>query len=468
MDKIDAMKESKGESIRRRRRRKAKEKRKGPVICLFLERSICLIKPYQDDYRSEISEALTVPKGKLLMGSAFVNLGSKIYLFGGFHSKGVVVDVHAFDTEHPNLGFQSVASLHAPKEAPCVFVADAMIYALSSPVDTKKRFSLKGKGFDLDATGCFERYHPISDTWQVLPDPPILLGIESAVTIVCRRVFIAPCCVVFNLDSLEWDPILPPSLALRFPFGSLYDEAQNSLYYLRGEQAFELGEFDQPQRFNYGEPLKVAKRGPLPSPLPVNDQLTLLNAPCFDPPMEHIVAPPQDLLDPDIFFNTDSFQPWKHLFHMGGRFFCFVVTAQITDSDFHTIWEPHSRGVWIKFFEEVEVPSQGFQFRTLASFCYEINSKFDNHANWIRCCVLGSVPQSWIKDPPGNKVQESKLMRHKGSKVLQKEDPIENGNLLKLLAVREEEIRRLAAELKRKDEALKANEVLLAEIKGTA
>lgn len=411
---------------------------------------------------------------------AAVTFGSKVYFLGGrlevprgssADTERLFCQVRVFDTRHPDQGLLSVAPMHAPKETPCVFVADGFLYALGS---TLKSFGNILPGFK--GSGVFERYDPISDQWQVLPDPPTPTvcwednNFLDKATVVGRQVFIGSSIyLVFNLDSNKWDSFPPSDIAARFPYGSLFVGETNSLYQLTSLYALKLGVQFLGDHHSK-EPLTAVKRGPLAT---IKDS-HLLRDPCLDPGKEQVMAQSIDL-DEDKRFTRISYCPWRDLFHVGGRFFCYIVTSPLVDEDdLDHYYEPYSRGVLIKFFEEVEAPTNKndnpkTKFRPLASFCYKIKTNFDSRYLFARCSVLGTVPDSWINAPP-QKRQEPQLKNKKEvrgrSLVMEKErhdHKDENSDdLKKRLAAREEEVTRLAAELARKNELLKVYEALLA------
>lgn len=105
-------------------------------------------------------------------------------------------------------------------------------------------------------------------------------------------------------------------------------------------------------------------------------------------------------LDDNTFFTYSNYNPWKDLLHMGCRFFWYVVTSQLAGYHDLTRLEPKSRGVWIKFLDEVPAQTHNgnkAKFRSLASFCYKIDTNFHNLSCFIRCSALETVPDSWIK-----------------------------------------------------------------------
>ncbi|KAK9734375.1 hypothetical protein RND81_04G135800 [Saponaria officinalis] len=361
-----------------------------------------------------------------------------------------------------------------------------MIYTLGAALHT------------FNAPGCFERYDPTSDLWQILSDPPLpsshWLGSNfvDRATVVGRRVFISSLKpIIFNLDTLEWDPLPSQQLALRFPFGSIFVNHTACLYYLRGPGSCKPGSL-RPSTGSLCDPLQAVKRGPLTTTATDN---SFFMDPSLLPGNQQLLADASDL-DDNIFFTESAYFPSRDLFHMGGRFFCYLVTAPLFDNGDDTIRQPNSRGVWIKFFEEVPThthncirDNNNTKFQPLASFCYKIDTNFSHLSSFIRCSVLGTVPDSWI-NAPLEKRQESKLKHinevfHQVDTITQHQslvmktkrhgykaeqwrcelvDNTQNREmqvLKNILAVREEENSRLADELARKTELLKSYEALL-------
>ncbi|XP_074273224.1 uncharacterized protein LOC141596863 [Silene latifolia] len=474
------------------------ETKNGPTIFMFVDHGKCrkmsysayIIEPANDMIdqvihideegficdSEPISPAFTFKeRNSILPHSGSVNLGSKIYFLGGrfdnprFSSadeERLIYQAQVFDTDHPKLGMQSLPPMHSPKMTPCVFVADGMIYALGSLVFSLLKNSAVHRLMKFVpsgiTTGLFERYDPSSNSWLVLPDPPLPIiewkdaNFVDCATVVDRRVFISSSVnlLVFNLDDLRWeDPIPHSELSVRFPYGLLFVKEYNSLYQLTGSGAWKLGTPYVPDVSFSEHPLKVIKRGPFATPL----DISLLKYPCLDSGKEQVMAHSIDL-DENMLFATPTYSIWRDLFHMGGRFFCYIVADELK-VDRARSYEPYSRAVLIKFFEEVPAPTDNnidkTEFRTLASFCYKINTNFYNPSSFIRCSVIGSVPDSWINAPPQKQRQESEP-KH-GNKepdqslVMKKEEPENKSEyidyLKKCLAAREEQVSRLQAEL---------------------
>ncbi|KAL6574362.1 hypothetical protein OROHE_001266 [Orobanche hederae] len=409
----------------------------GLTICLFLEHgcpemshSIYMIRPSLDSSEEylidsqgfmvaeseSISPVLTFQKrGKdsFITESAMFHLGSRIYFFGGriysefpeldiSYTDEFKVAVRVLDTDHPEQGLRPVASMYAPKQTPCVFAApDGMIYALGSALGKTEKIIPGCKG-----TGCFERYDPNSDKWEVLPDPPLPLLEQvdatwcDCATVVDHYVFIGnpSVLVIFNLDTQEWDPLPPLRLAEHYPYGSLY--VDGSLYYLRGQGIWKPGtilDLQSEKCPRHGRlTIELVKRGPLRIP---NEEgpSRLLTSQCLRPENAQVMATKGEL-DEGTFFTDHNFRPWREVFHLGGHFFCYVVTAQIFHENDFTIYEPYCRGIWIKVFEEVRAENdiKKTEFRPLASFCYKIRTPFRNDADFVRCCAFGNIPD-WVR-----------------------------------------------------------------------
>ncbi|RAL41201.1 hypothetical protein DM860_017750 [Cuscuta australis] len=455
-------------------------------------------------------------KNRFLPYSASANLGSKIYFFGGNlgrvqglssdEEKRLAHQVQVFDTDDPEQGMRFVAPLNGPKQSPCVFVADGMIYALGTTL-----LDCEGTLPGCKGTGFFERYDPSSDHWEVLPDPPLPyykwkgLELMGHATVVGRRVFIGGYLdLVFNLDTQDWDPRPPPELAALFCFGSLFVRDTASLYHLCGPNVWKPGTAYVFECYD-GDSIQVIKRGPLTTNTATKggDCDSSLLKDCSRASVKEQVMAEETELDENKFFTEFTFFPWRDIFHMGGRFFCYIVTAELVNRCDFTHEEPNSRGLWIKFFEEVPLHTENrnggncdkTRFRSLASFCYKIDTNFRSRSRHIRVSVLGTVPDSWINMPLKEK-QETKLKHKIGKKSkvfdsqigtsmqdrsllmkiegegykaeqscpeLKKTENTLNGdyNLKKLLTVLEEENSRLASELARKNELLKAYEMML-------
>ncbi|KAL6567967.1 hypothetical protein OROGR_001635 [Orobanche gracilis] len=468
------------------------ESEKGIKICLYVEHncpemnsSIYMIEPPVDlaEYEEKeidsdgfvvdtISPIIAVKDDEVdrfTTGSAMFKLGSRIYFSGGgyipdhlfgrvdnfpeipYESKLIV---RFLDTDHPEYPkLFTAASLNAPKLTPCVFSAHGRIYVLGSvPHDSPTPST---------CSNLFERYDPTEDKWELLPDPPSAFRVDCSTWFDCATVFEdsyvfvgnSTMVVIFNLDTLKWMFFReqPPRYEMRFPCGSLY--VDGSLYYLRGRDAWKVGmEFD-PERWgkdNLTWQVNLFKKGPLD-----RHDIKFLNGQCVLPKEEHLIATIKEL-EPD-HQDTLFTDRWREIFHLGGRFFCYVVTAWLDNC--HANSQPNGRGVWIKVFEDVP----GCHFRTLASFSYRIRTDFRSDDYFIRCCAFGSVPDSWAKTPMKNKhvvTKERKVLKfeqshhqHGGGGKGQR-----NCNLEKSVAAPEEEIIRLKAELAKKDELLKAYE----------
>ncbi|KAK1363220.1 hypothetical protein POM88_038781 [Heracleum sosnowskyi] len=417
--------------------------------------------------------------------SGMFRFGSRFYFFGGrgdaYLYKGtpkLSLGVQVLDLDNLNLGFRSVASLNAPKQTPCVFCVNGLVYALGSHV---RGCNLEGSG----RSGIFEKYDPGKDCWEVLPDPPKPFGevldinwCDCATVVRDRYVYVGnhvqELYLVFDLDVEQWTSL--PRSSQFFPYGSVC--VDDSLYYLTGIGSWKLGtQFD-----NYvfdedddddeeEEEVRLVKRSPLAC---VDDPFRLLKSICLKPENEQVISTFTDL-EHDTWFSPYNYSQWRDIFHLGGRFFCYVVTAHLVDLDYKKVHQPYCRGVWIKVFEEM-VPDRNSttkqpHFRNLASFSYKIRTPFHNNASFIRCSAFGSVPDSWVKAPlikkkvaakerEAFKAEQSQHAHGGGSEGLT------NGYLLKMLTAREEENWRLRDELARKDALLKDYESFLAKCKG--
>lgn len=132
----------------------------------------------------------------------------------------------------------------------------------------------------------------------------------------------------------------------------------------------------------------------------------------MNPEYVQVIASAKELDSGTLFTHQHRFQ-WRELFHLGGPFFCYLVTAPLCDylTDY-----PTDRGLFVKVFEEV-VPansstSKEAQFRTLASFsCRISHTHFGSDAFFLRCCAFGSVPNSWVKAPLKEKQVVTKLTK---------------------------------------------------------
>lgn len=383
-----------------------------------------------------ISPVITIDNDdQLLKHCAMVRLGSRIYFFGGIsniqdycvHAEGIEpppppfsdelkLSVRFVDVDHLELGLCRAASLNAPKEVPCVFSARGMIYALGSSRNVCNSVFTLDDGSSV-CSGIFERYDPVDDKWQLLPDPPLPFGkitkhavtwCDSATLIGDRYVFMGntdvEVFVLFDLDTQDWSLLPAAYFQYHFPYGSLC--VDNSLYYLIGYDSYKFGtQFDTTfDRLDQEEArrdedcdddfnLQIVKRGPL---LVEDDPSKLFDNLCLRPGYKQLMT----RLDQVTFLLDMNNSEWRDIFHLGGRFFCYVVTAQLYSVKDLTRSQPYCRGVWIDVLEEVELPaSKSTHFRTLASFSYRIRTPFENAGLYIRCCAFGSVPDSWVKEP---------------------------------------------------------------------
>ncbi|KAL6504775.1 hypothetical protein OROHE_023533 [Orobanche hederae] len=462
-------------------------KREGIKICLFVEHScleldnsLYIIEPPTDvaDYEEKeldsdglmidpiISPVLTVVDKLLLESCAMVRLGWRIYFFGGECSfncdKQLPLSVYYFDINHPELGLRPAASLNAPKETPCVFSAHGMIYALGSFLPGCDSNSLIA-----GSSGIFEKYDPIADKWYVLPDPPLPFGkmpdavwCDTATLLRDRYVlvgnFLTQLNFIFDLNTHKWVSSLPESsLSSCFPYGSLC--VHDALYYLTGfgtwkhgtdyqANANRLDQIEEEEDF-----VQIVKRGPLF----LDDPSRLLHSPCFSPENRQVMTRLDDI---PLLLELDACE-WRELFHLGGRFFCSVLTAPLISTFYPIHHQPYCRGVWIYVFEEVELPaSKSTHFRTLASFSFRIRTPFKNTGLFIRCCAFGSIPDSWVKEP----LKKKQVARERETV---KEEQIQHahGSGSKGQGALADEIARLKAELAEKNALLKTIESLLSE-----
>ncbi|WOG95094.1 hypothetical protein DCAR_0314396 [Daucus carota subsp. sativus] len=416
-------------------------------------------------------------------------LGSRFYFLGGraetslyyvYSNTTPVSDelklrVQVFDIDYPELGLRNVASLKAPKETPCVFSVKGLVYVLGS--------HLRGCNLTGGTSGIFERYDPFEDCWEVLPDPPKPFGeagdatwCDSATVVRDKYVYVGnnnhDLYLVFDLDVQRWTSFPPSSpFSTRFRYGSLY--VDGSLYYLTGIGTWKVGtEFDT-KIIDYNaedNEVRLVKTRPPPS---VDDPFKLLKSISLKPENEQVMCTFMDL-EHNTWFSGLDFGQWRDIFHLGGRFFCYVVTCQLIDVDNKKLDQPYCRGVWIKVFEEM-VPDRNSatkqpHFRNLASFSYRIRTPFENSTSFIRCSAFGSVPDSWVKAP-----LKKKEVAAKDRGDLKTEQSHEHGggieglthdDLQKILAAREEEICRLKSELAMKAVLLKDYESFLAKSKG--
>lgn len=235
----------------------------GIKICLLVEQGISLVyhsiyifelPPADDPERlmiDPISPLLQLEKGEgLLSGSAMIRLGSCIYFFGGCvnplgsshiemrigQHKRKMKRVRFLDTDHLELGLQSAASLNAPKNAPCVFSVEGLIYALDSPCCENDIENLS-----------FERYDPATNKWETLPSPSLqkycfslssVNWCDCATVILDRYVFLGThdpdTLLVFDISTKHWVCCSPSSsnFLTNFPFGSLF--VNESFYQLKG------------------------------------------------------------------------------------------------------------------------------------------------------------------------------------------------------------------------------------------
>uniref|UniRef100_A0A803MSD3 Uncharacterized protein n=1 Tax=Chenopodium quinoa TaxID=63459 RepID=A0A803MSD3_CHEQI len=386
----------------------------------------------------ELSPLVVFPQRKFLYQTEFVNLGSKVYIFGGVRSDKLddhlYRAVHVLDMYNPKHGLRRVASLNASKECLCVFVADGMIYTLGKA----ERKEASGK------SGCFERYIPRIDRWEVLPDPPrvdlFTADWTGRVTVVGREVFIGSnwMYAIFNLDTLEWAEPPSASLADCFPYGALY--VDGFLYHLRGGDLWKRpGPVWDPHYVPSA--LQIVRRGPFPKHDGFgSSSKDIPKSASLQPGKAQVMSTAAELAGEDnTFFTHKNFDPWRLLLHLG------ALTSAIL-----------------------------------------IHTPFRNFAHCIRSCVLGDVPESWNRVVP-NKKQESSRRTKKNElfhmaatqqgnrlqvdKDASKESKTKNnvrvgdveevGNLKKVLAAQEEELSRLYSELAKKDALLKTYEVEL-------
>lgn len=453
--------------------------------CPEMDQSIYMIEPPADlaEYEKEIdsegfmsesiSPLISLKKGDkdcFLTGSAMFRLNSRIYFFGGGYISSIgdyvygipaesKLTVRVYDMDCPDKGLFCVAPLNAPKITPCVFSFDGKIYVLGSANEAEGA-----------STGTFfERYDPAADEWELFPDPPLpfarllnSIWFDCATMVRDRYVFVGNSfmSMVFYLDTLKWESLMHSPYLYFFPYGSVC--VDGSLYYLRGLRSWKV---ETDNDCDIWDPvvvdkieLELVKRGPLAD---VNDPFKVLEqSRCLEFRQEQVIATDKEL-DDDTLLSHISPCPWREIFHLGDRFFCYVVTGQLVYGNKHMVDQPYCRGVWIKVFEEVPPNStHKAYFRTLASFCYRIRTDFPNEGYFIRCCAFGSVPQSWVDAP-----LKKKLVVTKESKVLKAEQSQhEHGggskglNLEKSLSAIEEENIRLKDELARMAELLKAYE----------
>lgn len=463
------------------------KKSEGIKICLLVEplsvemsHSIYMIElPADDEVQVDsegfmINDAIyptisvnehTPEQGGLISGCAMIKLGSRIYFFGGGGFFDLELDlippdhipldkrlsVRFLDTDHLERGFQSAASLNFPKDVPCVFSANNLIYALASPCTTG------------NPDPSFERYDPESDQWELLPKPPIKTSWTSsqseinwcdcATVVNDRYVFLgnvyANTNFVFDISTSKWLPIHSTSLC--FPFGSLY--VDGSLYHLKGHGSHKFGTRHRKDNdYTSREELKLVKTGPLSvSP----------NSFSFPVRHGHVMATRKEL-DQGFSFPDDTTQ-WRQIFHLGGRFFCYVVTALLLSYPF----QDEYHGVHIKVFEEVvprlnSTPKEA-PFRILASFSYRIHTPQYVAGPFFRCCAFGSVPHSWVEAPLRKKVitketkateadEQSQHEHGGGSKGQSASNPV------KMVEVPEAEFSRLKSQLAEMEKRLKAYE----------
>ncbi|KAL5703323.1 hypothetical protein ACHQM5_028426 [Ranunculus cassubicifolius] len=414
-----------------------------------------------------VSPLLLFPESKFLNRTEFINVGSKVFFFGGFSSGHIVYTdknyatllkaVHVLDMEKPEQGLRRVASMNACKEDHCAFVDNGMIYTLGRAIKDKSR----------SKQACFERYIPQADKWEVLPDPPFPLSELSRpdwtgrATVVGREVFIGSYdkYVIFNLDTLEWAKVLPESLAERFPYGALY--VDGFLYHIRG------GDVWKPSAvwdFRHDlEPLQIVRRGPLPRRGRCgSSSKDILECVCLEPKGTQVVATAAELACGDeTLFTHRNFLPWRELLHLGGPYFCYLCTA-VNVNDVRGTGDYRTRFVGIMVFKELQGENMNTEFGLLSAFFYRIQTDFFNYGDFIRCCALGAVPESWNEVLP-NKTLEIMSRTKDGSKKSETEnhDPADVGCLEKLLAAQKEEISRLSSELAKKDLLLKSYEATL-------
>ncbi|XP_021753314.1 uncharacterized protein LOC110718730 isoform X1 [Chenopodium quinoa] len=441
----------------------------------------------------ELLPLVVFPQRKFLYQTEFVNLGSKVYIFGGVTSDKLDEDlyraVHVLDMNDPKHGLRRVASLNASKECPCAFVADGMIYTLGKA----ERKEASGK------SGCFERYIPRIDRWEVLPDPPLpwvdlfTADWTGRVTVVGREVFIGSYgrYAIFNLDTLEWAEPPSASLAECFPYGALYIDG--FLYHLRGGDLWRRpGAVWDPHYVP--KPLQIVRRGPFPKHDGFgSSSKDILKSASLQPGKAQVMSTAAELAGEDnTFFTHGNFDPWRLLLHLGGPYFCYLVTAQNINLKCQTV-DYYTRFVGIMIFKKPQGENININESCLvSSLIYRIHTPFRNFAYCLRSCVLGDVPESWNRVVP-NKKQESSRRTKKNElfhmaatqqgnrlqvdKDVSKESKTENnvrvgdveevGNLKKVLAAQEEELSRLYSELAKKDTLLKTYEVELVKNKGS-
>ncbi|KAK1405256.1 hypothetical protein POM88_004861 [Heracleum sosnowskyi] len=405
------------------------------------------------------------PEQGLINGSAVINLGSRIYFLGGGSFPDFKIDhipldkrlsFRFLDTDHLELGFQAAASLKSPKDSPCVFSANNLIYALDSPCSG-----------NFDST--FERYDPESDEWEVLPKPPVkpaslsrceINWCDCATVVNDMYVFLGNVYgdsnYIFDISTNKWFCILSTS-TLCFPFGSLY--VDGSFYQLKGRGSHKFGTCETKDNLHAStQELKLVKAGPLPPSAALTNNFSL-------PAHVRVMATRKEL-DQGLSLPTDNYVGWREIFHLGGRFFCYVVTTRIGCDpgldQFH--------GVHIKVFEEVlprlkSTPKdKESPFRILASFSYRIHTSQYRPGPFFRCCAFGSVPNSWVEAPLKKKV----ITKERKTTEADEQSRHEHGgdgsngqsasNPVKFVKVPEAEFIRLKAQLAEMEKRLKAYE----------
>ena len=173
-----------------------------------------------------------------------VQLGSKLYLFGGEfnindpfmdeHVKNKLKkekerdcyprDVYIFDLNTHNTADKSLDELlvhgtpmNSGKPSPHAFVADEKIYVVGSRLWI---------GLDHEIFHCFEVYDPVIDKWNILPNPParnvttwvrhVVVGSKVLLVAAQRG---RPCLYCFDLHANQWTkcPGLPFQLDNFYP-----------------------------------------------------------------------------------------------------------------------------------------------------------------------------------------------------------------------------------------------------------
>ncbi|KAL5700251.1 hypothetical protein ACHQM5_025723 [Ranunculus cassubicifolius] len=430
-----------------------------------------------------VSPLLIFPERKFLVQSELVNVGSEVFFFGGtsfghilFNNKkyeDLLRVVHVFDTKKPEKGLRRVSDMNACKEKPCVFVDNGMIYVLGRVLKNKRWSNY----------GWFERYIPNFDKWEILPNPPLSISElmvadwTGRATLVGREVFIGSGgkYFIFNLDALEWAKPLPASLAKCFPYGAIYIDG--FLYYLRGEHLRRPDAVWDPS--NDCDHVQIVRRGPLPEHGVCVDILDV----CSKPKKAQVLSTAAELDGGDeTFFTHNNTRSWRELLHLGGSYFCYLVTAQNIDS------KTRARDYYTCFVKVMvfKVLQGNTDFCHVSSFYYRLNTQFRIFGEFIRCCALGSVPESW-NEVARNKKQESRSRTEKNKKeesrsrtekntFLQKlplagrekeesRSRTEKNTFLQKLPTAKEKVNMLLAELAKKDELLKTYEAEIVALK---